>query len=81
MIARVLDEERGAFRRDVRRELDMRPDLGAVVRALERGFVNPNRDRGHADDERGDGDEGLWFTIPRAIVAHATPVCDRVNVS
>jgi hypothetical protein len=68
--AGVVESNGRALWDDEGRDLDVRPDLGAVVSALKRGFVQTDDDRRHADDERGDGDEGLGFSVPGSVVGH-----------
>jgi len=48
----------------------MRPDLGAVVRALEVGLVQPDGDRRTAHDKGGHGDERLRLEVPWTVVIH-----------
>jgi len=78
---RVVHEDLCALAAGERPDLEIRPHLGAIVRPLKRCLVDADGERRQADDERRDGDEGLWLAVPRAIVGHGRPMSDDVLLS
>src|SRR5689334_3834833 len=72
--AGIIETEHRALRRHERADLDPRPHLGAIVRALKTRLVDANDDSRHAHHERGEGDEGLRLAVPGSGVGHGVKI-------